>query len=58
MKKSDKYKNTQIIRHLEELHITIEIWINDVITNQSSKDVHYSDHKIMSNCRQIEKDFS
>ncbi len=58
MKKFDKDKNTQIIRHLEELHITIEIWINNVITNQSSKDVHYSDHKIMSNCRQIEKDFS
>ena len=57
-KKFSKADNTQVIRHLEELNITIEGWIRDVIINQSSSDIHYSDHKIMNNCRVIEKDFS
>jgi len=58
MKKFDKAKNTQMIRHLNELSITIELWIEHVIIKQDSADIHYNDHKIMSNCRLIEKDFS
>jgi len=58
MKKFDKAKNTQMIRHLNELTTTIELWIEHVIIKQDSVDIHYNDHKIMSNCRLIEKDFS
>ena len=53
-----KAKNTEMARHIEELNTTIEAWIKDVIINQDSIDVHYSDHNIMSNCRLIEEDFS
>ncbi len=57
-KKFNKAQNTQMIRHLDELNINIEIWINDVILNQNSTDVHYNDYKIISSCRLIEKDFT
>ncbi|QOY55308.1 response regulator [Candidatus Sulfurimonas marisnigri] len=53
-----KSKNTQMVRHIEELNVTIEEWIKNIITNQDSLDIHYDDHKIMSMCLLIEEDFS
>jgi len=57
-KKFTKAENTQLIRHIEELNITVERWIKDVIINQDTQDVHFCDSKIMSNSRLIEDDFS
>jgi hypothetical protein len=58
MKRFNKEENTQMIRHLKELNTVIEVWIQNVIIDQSSKDVHSRDHKIMKSCRLIEDDFS
>ena len=57
-KKFAKAQNTQIIRYIEELNITIERWIKDVIVNQDSLDIHFKDNKIMSDCRFIENYFN
>ena len=57
IKKFTKSENTEILSYLKELNINIDSWIKDVIVNQDSSDIHYSDYKIMSNCRLIEKYF-
>jgi len=57
-KKFNKAENTDVIRCIEDLNTTIEVWIQKVIINQDATDVHFSDHKIMSHCSLIEKSFN
>lgn len=51
-------KNAQMVIHIEELNSIIEKWIQNVVINQTSHNVHENDHIIMSSCRFIETDFS
>ncbi len=57
-KKFNDSKNSKIIKHLKDLSLNIELWIENVIVKQVASDVHYLDYKIMSNCSQLEEDFS
>ena len=53
-----KSQNTEIIRHIDELNLEIEEWIDTVIIRQECKDVHYKDFKIVSICSLLEEDLS
>jgi len=53
-----KSKNIQFIKHIEELNITIETWILNIIVDQSAMDVHYIDNKIINICRLLKDDFN
>jgi CheY-like chemotaxis protein len=53
-----KEKNEQLIKDIEALNNTIEVWIGRVIISQTCADVHYSDHKLMNLCSKIENDFN
>jgi CheY-like chemotaxis protein len=57
-KKFTEEKNTQLIKDIEALNTTIEVWIESVIVKQECMDVHYDDHKIMNLCNVIENDFN
>ena len=54
----DKTTNEIVIKHIRELNANIDNWIDNVIINEVSDDIHYNDYNIMSNCRLIEKDFN
>jgi len=58
--KENKFLNNtkDIIIHMKELNNCMENWINSVVVNQISHDVHKDDNKIVDNCRLLEKDFS
>ena len=58
MTKFDKITNDIVIKHIRELNSNIENWIDNVIINKVSDNIHYNDYNIMSNCRLIEKDFN
>ncbi len=51
-------ESEMIFNNLETLNQIIELWIEEVITKQTSINVHYYDNQIMNSCRQVEKDFS
>ncbi|MEA1918378.1 MAG: response regulator [Campylobacterota bacterium] len=56
-KKFSKEVNSELIKQIEELNITIEQWIKKVIVKQNSSDVHSSDYKIISCCTALENIF-
>jgi len=57
-KKFNQAQNRELIKSLSKLNAIISSWIEDVIVNQDSEDVHYLDHKIMSVCSLIEEKFN
>ena len=57
-KKFNQAQNRELIESLSKLNDIISSWIEDVMVNQDSEDVHYLDHKIMSVCSLIEEKFN
>ena len=49
--------NLRMLDNLASLNILIDEWIDEVIVNQESKDVHCYDVKIIDICSLIEEDF-
>jgi len=56
--KFDSLINSKLINNIEELNIIVETWIQNVIVNQDSHDIHDNDSKIMDICKVIEESFS
>ena len=56
--KFDSLINSKLINNIEELNIVVETWIQNVIVNQDSHDIHDNDSKIMDICKVIEESFS
>jgi len=57
-KKFTQEKNRSFIGNVAQLNITISEWVDNVILNQNSTDVHEFDDKIISICSTIKDDFN